>query len=239
MEHSRRKRRSAEDIEKAIMEVATRLIKEKGFNGLTATGIMQQAAIEPVQFYRRYTDLNGFIDEYVKRFDYWFSDVTKPYSNTGKNKEQYEQIVNGLLDALMENKIMQELLRWEVADCNETSRRTARLRELHTLPLCAQYAEVFKDSDIDIVAVSALLIGGIYYLVLHKELAPFSKIDVNAEADRERIHKAIRGLSELLFDSLKPSAETIRIAREMKQDHIPVEKIAQYTKLSEEQIASL
>lgn len=239
MERSRRKRRSAEDIEKTIIEVATRLIREKGFNGLTATGIMQQAAIEPVQFYRRYTDLNGFIDEYVKRFDYWFSDVIKPYSNTGKDKEQYEQIVNGLLDALLENKIMQELLRWEVADCNETSCRTARLRELHTLPLCTRYAEVFKDSDIDIVAVSAMLVGGIYYLILHKELSTFGGIDLNAAADRERIHKAVRSLSELLFTSLKPSEEAIRIAREMKQDHVPIDKIAKYTKLSEEQIASL
>ena len=31
---------------------------------------------------------------------------------------------------------MQELLKWELASNNETSQRTAQLRELHTLPLC-------------------------------------------------------------------------------------------------------
>ena len=33
---------------------------------------MRQAEIEPVQFYNRYDDLNKFIDEYVKKLDYWF-----------------------------------------------------------------------------------------------------------------------------------------------------------------------
>ena len=89
------------------------------------------------------------------------------------------------------------------------------------------------------MAVSARLVGGIDYLILHKELSTFGGIDLNAAADRERIHKAVRSLSELLFTSLKPSEEAIRIAREMKQDHVPIDKIAKYTKLSEEQIASL
>ena len=41
----------------------------------------------------------------------------------------------------------------------------AMLREVHTLPLVKIYEEKFK--DIDISAISALIIGGIYYLNLH------------------------------------------------------------------------
>ena len=64
----RRKRRSAKDIKESIINAAT---------NLTVTGIMRQAEIEPVQFYNRYDDLNKFIDEYVKKYDYWFSDIVK------------------------------------------------------------------------------------------------------------------------------------------------------------------
>lgn len=56
----RRKRRSSKDIEESILNAATILIKEGGFNNLTATGIMQKAGIEPVQFYKRYKDLDAF-----------------------------------------------------------------------------------------------------------------------------------------------------------------------------------
>ena len=239
MEHIRRKRRSNQEIENAIMEVATQAIMEKGFNGITATGIMQKAAIEPAQFYKRYNDLNGFIDEYVKRFDYWFSDVIKSYNNISDRKEQYKHIICGLLDALRENKVMQQLLTWELNGCNETSRRTARLRELHTLPLCDKYSQIFQDSDIDIVALSVLVIGGIYYLTLHKDLSPFGGIDLNKEEGRERLRKAIGQLSELLFSSVRPSQETIEIARKMKADHLPADKIKEYTGLPSELIDSL
>lgn len=73
----RRKRRSAKDIKESIINAATHLIETEGFSNLTVTGIMRQAEIEPVQFYNRYDDLNKFIDEYVKKYDYWFSDIVK------------------------------------------------------------------------------------------------------------------------------------------------------------------
>ena len=230
MEHSRRKRRSTEDIEKAILEAAAGFIEEKGFGELTVTGIIQKASIEPVQFYRRYGDLNGFIDEYVKRFDYWFSDVAKDSDSEGDEKERYEKIVNGLLDALCDNRIMQQLLRWELSGNNETVRRTARLREFHTLPLCSRYAKVFEGSDLDIVAVAAMMIGGIYYLVLHKDLSDFGGIDLNKEAGRERIRNAVRQLSGLLFSAEGISCEAVGIARQMKKDNVPIDKIGKYTR---------
>lgn len=239
MEHSRRKRRSTEDIEKAILEAAAGFIEEKGFGELTVTGIIQKASIEPVQFYRRYGDLNGFIDEYVKRFDYWFSDVAKDSDSEGDEKERYEKIVNGLLDALCDNRIMQQLLRWELSGNNETVRRTARLREFHTLPLCSRYAKVFEGSDLDIVAVAAMMIGGIYYLVLHKDLSDFGGIDLNKEAGRERIRNAVRQLSGLLFPAEGISCEAVGIARRMKKDNVPIDKIGKYTRLPQELIESL
>lgn len=239
MEHSRRKRRSTEDIEKAILEAAAGFIEEKGFGELTVTGIIQKASIEPVQFYRRYGDLNGFIDEYVKRFDYWFSDVAKNSDSEGDEKERYEKIVNGLLDALCDNRIMQQLLRWELSGNNETVRRTARLREFHTLPLCSRYAKVFEGSELDIVAVAAMMIGGIYYLVLHKDLSDFGGIDLNKEAGRERIRNAVRQLSGLLFSAEGISCEAVGIARQMKKDNVPIDKIGKYTRLPQELIESL
>ena len=66
---------------------------------------------------------------------------------------------------------MLELLRWEIAEGNETTVRTAMLREMHTFPLAKIYEEKFK--DIDISAISALIIGGIYYLNLHRDRSKF------------------------------------------------------------------
>lgn len=227
----RRKRRSSKDIEESILNAATILIKEGGFNNLTATGIMQKAGIEPVQFYKRYKDLDAFISEYVKIFDYWFSDIIKESSLNNNINIQYENVLCNLFYSLWDNKIMQELLRWEIAIKNESSVRTAKLRELHTLPLCKKFADAFAETEIDIVAISALIVGGIYYMILHCELSEFNGINFSNEQDRERIIKAIKYLSDILFQAPSYGYSTIKIALKMKKDNVPLEKIAEYTNL--------
>ena len=209
----RRKRRSAKDIEESILDAANQLIENDGFSKLTVTGIIHLAEIEPVQFYHRYEDLNKFIDEYVKKYDYWFNDIIKSQKQSSNDKELYTNILTGLFHSLSENKAMQELLKWELANNNETSQRTARLRELHTLPLCQKYSRLFSDTDIDIVTISALIIGGIYYLILHDELSTFSDINLKVESDRQRVIKAINKLSDILFTPIPSSLtrETIDI----------------------------
>lgn len=237
----RRKRRSTKDIEESIINAATRFIETEGFSNLTVTSIMRQAEIEPVQFYNRYDDLNKFIDEYVKKYDYWFSDIVKSQKQYSNDKALYMNILVGLFQSLSENKIMQELLKWELANNNETSQRTAQLRELHTLPLCQKFSIIFSNTDIDIVTISALIIGGIYYLILHDKLSTFSGIDLKKESDKQKVIKAISKLSDILFTFIPSSItkENIDIIIKMREDNIPVEKIAYYTGIPKEIIVSI
>jgi len=237
----RRKRRSTKDIEESIINAATRFIETEGFSNLTVTSIMRQAEIEPVQFYNRYDDLNKFIDEYVKKYDYWFSDIVKSQKQYSNDKALYMNILVGLFQSLSENKIMQELLKWELANNNETSQRTAQLRELHTLPLCQKLSNIFSNTDIDIVTISALIIGGIYYLILHDKLSTFSGIDLKKESDKQKVIKAISKLSDILFTFIPSSItkENIDIIIKMREDNIPVEKIAYYTGIPKEIIVSI
>lgn len=237
----RRKRRSTKDIEESIINAATRFIETEGFSNLTVTSIMRQAEIEPVQFYNRYDDLNKFIDEYVKKYDYWFSDIVKSQKQYSNDKALYMNILVGLFQSLSENKIMQELLKWELANNNETSQRTAQLRELHTLTLCQKFSNIFSNTDIDIVTISALIIGGIYYLILHDKLSTFSGIDLKKESDKQKVIKAISKLSDILFTFIPSSItkENIDIIIKMREDNIPVEKIAYYTGIPKEIIVSI
>lgn len=237
----RRKRRSTKDIEESIINAATRFIETEGFSNLTVTSIMRQAEIEPVQFYNRYDDLNKFIDEYVKKYDYWFSDIVKSQKQYSNDKALYMNILVGLFQSLSENKIMQELLKWELANNNETSQRTAQLRELHMLPLCQKFSNIFSNTDIDIVTISALIIGGIYYLILHDKLSTFSGIDLKKESDKQKVIKAISKLSDILFTFIPSSItkENIDIIIKMREDNIPVEKIAYYTGIPKEIIVSI
>ena len=118
---------------------------------------------------------------------------------------------------------MLELLRWEIAEGNETTVRTATLREMHTFPLAKIYEEKFK--DIDISAISALIIGGIYYLNLHRDRSKFADIDLNTEQGRERMEKALENLGYMVFHYQTLNDYKRAIAEKMKENGISDEII--------------
>lgn len=233
MEEGRRKRRTKADIENLLFKVAHTLIAEKGFNAITLRAITQKARIEPIVFYNRYDDMEKFLDEFVKEYDYWLADLNVGYEGDLCSLEGYKHILNGLFDSLYENKIMQQLLRWEVSTENPTTQRTAGLREFHTMPLVSTFKEKFKDAPICIEGVSALLIGGMYYLITHARLSLFAGIDVRTEEGKAKIHQSINYIAEQLFNELALDPKVLKIIENMKEKGLKPSLIAEYTGLEE------
>lgn len=154
----KRYRRTNVDIQADIIKAAESLIKKKGFASMLVTELIKKARIEPLVFYNRYDNLSEFYDEFVKRYDHWFKDVLTGVQFPTDSELGYISIFKDVHKSLQDKSVMLELLRWEIAEGNETTVRTAMLREMHTLPLVNTYEGKFK--DIDISAISALIIGG-------------------------------------------------------------------------------
>lgn len=154
----------------------------------------------------------------------------KKIENKNDLKTQYASILNNLFDSLQANKMMQQLLRWELSNNNETTQRTARLREFYTLPLVEKYKKAFEGSPVDIDAVSALIISGIYYLILHADLSLFAGIDIRAEDGKRKIHDAIDYFSNQFFSGFpSPKTEAEIIARRLKEKGVALDVIAECT----------
>lgn len=196
----RRPKRTKAQIDDCINHAAVAEIVEKGFSDTILYGIIKRAKIEPVVFYNRYKSLELFYDEFVKSKDYWFVDLLKEINEPQLSKEELTKILVSLVDALDKDSVMLELLRWEVASENPTTRRSAALREFHTLPLAKDYENVFRNTEVDMLSLCALVIGGIYYLELHKNLSPFSGIDLKTEEGKDRIKEALSSFVNILFD---------------------------------------
>lgn len=195
----KRCRRSKAEIESSINKAAKNIILKKGFSGVTVLDIIKNAKIEPVTFYTRYRNLEEFYDCFVREYDYWFSDMLRMSQDKEYDKDRYIEIFRNLFECLKDDSIMLELLRWEVNDANAVTKRSAMNREVQTLPLTEVYGNQFRDGGIDFVAISALMIAGIYYLNLHRDCSPFCGIDVGTEAGRTRLMNAVESLATLLF----------------------------------------
>lgn len=105
---------------------------------------------------------------------------------------------------------MLELLRWEATEANDITRRTAYTREQTTIPLVKGYERIFENTNLDIAAISSIMVAGIYFLNLHKKCAPFCGIDLTTDEGMQRINQAIDQMAHLLFQNTSSTDQEIR-----------------------------
>ena len=114
-EKATRYRRTKADITEDIRKAAVNQILKRGFSASLVTEIIKKAKIEPPVFYHRYKDLDEFFSEFVKGYDYWFSDIAdKAMKSSDNPKDKFVALMDGLQEALKEKSVMQELLRWKL-----------------------------------------------------------------------------------------------------------------------------
>jgi AcrR family transcriptional regulator len=223
----KRYRRKKADLEADIIKSAESLIKKKGFSAMLVTDLIKKARIEPPVFYNRYNNLSEFFDDFVKRYDYWFKDLLDSNTVSEVSADGYVAILQNLHRALGDRSVMLELLRWEVAEGNDTTERTSMLREFHTMPLVRSYEREFGDTGVDINAISALIIGGIYYLNLHRDRSPFGQIDLNTPEGKERVDKALGTLAQMLFEKKEEHDYKASIADRLRSRGVSEEIIGE------------
>lgn len=204
-------RRTKATITENIRKAAVESVLKRGFSGSLVSEIIKKAKIEPVVFYNRYQNLEEFFSEFVKGYDYWFSDVAKEANKLETPHDQFIALIEGLQECMIEKSVMLELMRWEIAVDNDITKRTASIREMFTLPLAEKYDDLFKNSGIDFVAIATIIVSGLYYLYLHKDRSTFCNIDMNTEEGRNRVNQAIKFLSELLFSKINMGKENLQL----------------------------
>lgn len=204
-------RRTKATITENIRKAAVESVLKRGFSGSLVSEIIKKAKIEPVVFYNRYQNLEEFFSEFVKGYDYWFSDVAKEANKLETPHDQFIALIEGLQECMIEKSVMLELIRWEIAVDNDITKRTASIREMFTLPLAEKYDDLFKNSGIDFVAIATIIVSGLYYLYLHKDRSTFCNIDMNTEKGRNRVNQAIKFLSELLFSKRNMGKENLQL----------------------------
>ena len=204
-------RRTKATITENIRKAAVESVLKRGFSGSLVSEIIKKSKIEPVLFYNLYQNLEEFFSEFVKGYDYWFSDVAKEANKLETPHDQFIALIEGLQECMIEKSVMLELIRWEIAVDNDITKRTASIREMFTLPLAEKYDDLFKNSGIDFVAIATIIVSGLYYLYLHKDRSTFCNIDMNTEEGRNRVNQAIKFLSELLFSKRNMGKENLQL----------------------------
>lgn len=217
-------RRTNEEIHRDLFENLAVAIKEIGFQKLTLQDVCRYANVRPNVIYHRYGSLNGLLEAFNKsQHDYWTGSISdKNLELLIRNpKEYYFHIADGLIDALYdENGWFLASLIWEMTDDNELTRSLAGKREIVTTQLTQYLDGLFANSSLDSRAINAILMAGIYYLIIRRERSSFNGIDFSSEEGRVRLTQAIRSLISILFMTHENNGILLKLIKEGLDDGI-------------------
>lgn len=233
-------RRTNQQIDTDVMRELEELVKVYGFGNVELTTLIAKANIGANVFYRRYGSMQNIYDIFAARYDFWINDMINITElNLVGPKVFFADTLKKLFKELSSNQIMQKLLIWEISENNNTTRRTAQVRDTMNLSLVQYYDLMFKPTKINIKTIIAILISGTYYLVLHKERSEFCGIDFNSAEGEKLFSEAIDTLTDIIFDRLDRYNEKKQMVSRMLSDGISPMKIGKYMNISQSELNSL
>lgn len=244
---NKRYRRTKENVEKDLFQAAINVIGKVGFQGLTVTILLKEAKADPPVFYNRYKDMNDFVEKFVRNYDYWLNDSIVVDSKDSSGIDNIHYILHNLIDQLVDNVCMQKLLAWEMSENNFITRRTAQNRDNNSQPLLHYFGNEFKNCAIEFNPTTAILIGGIYYLIIHREVGTFNQIDFSTKEGIDLLKKTIKNMARKLFDDHNSNLQQendvettkINIAVRLIKNGVATHIIEDSTGLSEKRIQLL
>ncbi|RAJ27035.1 TetR/AcrR family transcriptional regulator [Pedobacter cryoconitis] len=197
--------------ERKLIDAVGEIIRSKGYTGLGVNAIAKSAGVSKKLIYRYFGTVDSLIETYLIERDYWVT-FSKKVSDAAvaSNKKQTmiefsSSIFENQFDFFFNEDEMQRIILWEISEKSNILNELSRKREAMGEELLKLTDPYFKDSDINFRAVSAIIICGIYYSVLHtkKNASTLCGLDLNTEAGRKEITRTVRKIVELCFGSKK------------------------------------
>lgn len=176
------------------------VLKNKGYTGLTVANISKMAGVDRKLIYLYFENVNNLIETYIKSTDYWIKTTLDTVEDVQKlensnSKDFLESLLLNQLDNFSQNEEMQKVVTWQISEKSDIMSQITREREKMSALFFALADKELKNKNVDIRAVSSVLVAGIYYLVLHAKHteSTFCEIELNSEGF-ERIRGAIKNI---------------------------------------------
>lgn len=235
----RKKRRTTQQVKDDIIKAVGNVISKQGFSKLGVVSVAEEAGMDKAMLYRHYKDFDDILNHYVEQEDFWIKYLAVPehvHATQDNIVDLLSNIFTSQFKVLIENSKFQELLKWELLDSSELMRENAQTREVMAAQLVDEIQTHFPHDNIGSNNILAVITAGIYYLVMHKNVSTFAKVDLNKKDQQEKFISNILWLVKRIFS---PITETERIALNCINKGLDTELIAEVTGLTAIQVDSL
>ncbi|MBB5637594.1 AcrR family transcriptional regulator [Pedobacter cryoconitis] len=202
--------RNKEKTRLKLLNAVGEIIRTEGYKGLGVNNIATKAKADKKLIYLYFESVDKLVEAYVRQKDYWetFSEgiqilIEEHKGNFGKDLAS--KILVDQFNFFLQAEEMQKVILWEISEKNELMREIADARETLGNELFKLTDPQFENTNVDIRAIQALLIGGIYYLVLHAKSngSTFCGIDINEQTGQQRIINSLKQVVEWTYNEAK------------------------------------
>jgi len=197
-----------EQTKRKLIDAVGFIIKSKGLGAVRISKVARHAGVDRKLIYRYFGNLNNLTEAYIVENDYWmlFAEHLKKMAKEldERNARQFiTEILQQLFKHFSKEPKMQSLILMELNGSSHIMKSIHNVRESIGQDILEKTDGHFENSDINFRAVAALLIGGIYYTVLHT-LAngyDFADLDMGAEDGVKAISDALGNVVNWAFEA--------------------------------------
>jgi len=197
--------RNPDERKAKLIGTVGRILTEEGYQGIGVNKIAHLSGVSKPMIYEYYGNLNGLLKAYIQRKDYWleyFASLEMPAEPTTEElKMLFIKILQDQYRFCYQEKEMQKLVNWQISEYHPLMRAICQEREKAGNRLIEMAEKHFPKSKINLKAVLALLVGGIYFIVLHDSAGAgtIAGVDIQHEKDFDAVCKTIAQMVELAF----------------------------------------
>lgn len=201
--------RNSERTKRKLVNSIGKIIKYHGYNGINVNRIQELSGVDKKLIYFHFGGVSNLVEAYLQEADYWENLNNAAYTEEIRSiepgKDELIQLLQNQFNFFYKNKESQGMILWEISEKNKYLRKIADKREEMGKQLFSLIDSDFTNTNLDIRALNAILISGIYYLVLHAKNngSTFCEIDINKPGDKQRIAETIEEVVSLFYKEAK------------------------------------
>ncbi len=196
--------RNKERSKEKFLDAVGQILETKGYSALKVNDIAATAGVDKKMIYNYFGGTDQLIDEYISSLDFWSNVDGQSVPEIADGGQEFtKQLLSQQFDYVSNNKNLQKILLWGIAEKRNSLRTIADDREQNGEQLFSLVADpYFAESATQFRAIMAILISGIYYLNMYKGMnaETFCGIDLTKEEGTQQIKEALEKIIDLVYE---------------------------------------
>jgi AcrR family transcriptional regulator len=191
------KRRDRDRTARRIVQAVGKELAKNGFQDIGVNAIARRARVDKALLYRYFGGLDELLRAYAESEQHWPSLVAlaEQVRDIELSPAQFARhILLGFIAAVRGNRVLQEIMRWELSQKSGVADVLAERRERDATALLELASKRFPNAPelVDIPAVTAVLAAGLTFLLLRSKTYPdYNGIPVATAEGWARLEHAV------------------------------------------------